>query len=164
MQRLKSNLPSAGWILLDALLALALWSVVGIALMMQARWTMVAQRNVWRQIQAIEWQADLFERMRLAQPEPPLTLDWGQTLSAGDCTQSPCNGTAWRDSLLADWQNGLLRDWPGVQTWLAPWSQDPRIWVVGIRWPEPGLAARELPINQQRCPPDWYCMLALGWP
>ncbi len=164
MQRLSPARGTAGFILLDALLALGLWSLMGMGLMMQARSVMVAQRSLWRQAQAIEWQADLFERIRLAHPLPPLVLQWGQQLQADDCIQSPCRLSAWRDSLLADWQRELAREMPGSQTWLAPWSEDPRIWVVGIRWPEAGMAERDLKINQQRCPADWHCLLAMGGP
>lgn len=161
---MRRNTSLKGWVLMDALLALGLWSLVGMALMLQARWAMVAQRTVWRQGQAIEWQTDLFERLHLAQPAAPTELTWGQVIQAGNCTDAPCTAEAWRDSLLADWQLRLTRDMPGAQTWLAPWSVEPRIWAVGIRWPETGRTARVLPINQQDCPHGWHCMVALGWP
>lgn len=164
MQRLKTPAQSRGWAMLDALLGLWLWSAIGIALMIQTHGFMGAQRSLWRQAQAIEWQADLFERLHLAQPSPPLALEWGQNVVAVNCSDAPCAALEWRDSLLADWQQHLQQEMPGAQTWLSAWVQDPRIWVVGIRWPQSGLAMRQLPVNQQVCPSGWACSVALGWP
>ncbi len=164
MQRLNTSRQHRGWAMLDALLALGLWSMTGIALMLQARATLSAHRLVWRQAQAIEWQSDLFERLRLAPGVPPVAIGWEQNLSASPCVSTACDLTQWRDSLIADWQMRLYRDMPGAQTLLAPWMADSRIWVVAIRWPQTGQASRTLPVNNLPCPANWYCSVALGWP
>ena len=57
--------PPKGWALLDAVLALAVWSSVGIGLMMQTHVAMQQQSAAWRYDQALQWQADVLERLRL---------------------------------------------------------------------------------------------------
>ena len=153
-----------GWAMVDALLALVFWSSTGLALMEQTRRLMAHQRSAWLLAQAAEWQTDVLERLRLAQAQGPARLPWGQTLSASACVDAPCSAWAWRESLLADWQTRLAREAPQVQTWLAPWSIDPRLQAVGLRWPEPGAQAQALPLNQEVCPKDWRCVSMLGWP
>ena len=106
---------------------------------------------------------DALERLRLAHSGLAVQLDWGQKLTATSCVDVPCKASAWRDSLLADWQTQLSREAPQVQTWLAPWADDPRLQVVGLRWPEPGAPAQVLPLNQLQCPADWRCVAMLGW-
>lgn len=150
--------------MVDALLALVFWSTWGLSLMAQTHRLMTQQRNAWLQQQAAEWQADALERLRLAHSGLAVQLDWGQKLTATSCVDVPCKASAWRDSLLADWQTQLSREAPQVQTWLAPWADDPRLQVVGLRWPEPGAPAQVLPLNQLQCPADWRCVAMLGWP
>ena len=57
MHQLTTTRPK-GWALLDALMAMALWSTVGIGLMLQTRHFITQQRSTWLQIQATEWLAD----------------------------------------------------------------------------------------------------------
>jgi hypothetical protein len=154
----------SGWAMVDALLALVFWSTTGLALMAQTQHLMAQQRSAWLIAQAPEWQADAFERLCLARSGQPLHLSWGQTLVAPACADSVCNALVWRESLLADWQIRLSREAPQVQTWLAPWTVDPRLQVVALRWPEPGAAAQTLPVNDLACPVDWRCVAMLGWP
>lgn len=153
-----------GWAMVDALLALVFWSGTGLTLMEQTRRLMAQQRSTWMHSQAVEWQADALERLRLAHNGSTVLLPWGQKLIATPCTDTPCQAQVWRDSLLADWQSQLAREAPEVQTWLAPWSVDPRMQAVGVRWPEPGAPAQALPLNGEVCPADWRCVSMLGWP
>ena len=163
MFRLKLAGLNRGWAMLEAIMALGLWGIVGTSLMMQTTQLMKTQHLTWREEGGIEWQADLFERLRMARSQAPIQLDWGQTLNAGSCVSTDCTGVQWRDSLVADWQTRLLRDWPQAQTRLMPWASDPRLQIVGIRWPDPDAVERNLPMNQV-CPAGWQCLLALGWP
>lgn len=153
-----------GWAMVDAMLALMVWSSAGLALMAQTQHLMAQQRNAWWLAQSAEWQADALERLRLARAAQPLQLAWGQTLSASPCTEAVCNAEDWRDSLLADWQARLAREAPGVQTRLDSWPVDPRLQVVALRWPEPGAAATGMPLTGLACPAEWRCVVMLGWP
>lgn len=153
-----------GLAMVDALLSLVIWSSAGLPLMVQTQHLMAQQRHTWWLAQSAEWQADALERLRLARTAQPLQLAWGQTLIASPCTDAVCDAEAWRDSLLADWQARLAREAPGVQTWLASWSVDPRLQVVALRWPEPGAAATGMPLTELVCPADWRCVVMLGWP
>jgi hypothetical protein len=150
--------------MVDALLALVFWSVSGLTLMAQTQRLMIQQRSAWMLTQAAEWQADAFERLRLARVGSPQLLSWGQAMSANACVDSVCNASDWRDSLLADWQTRLSREAPQVQTGLFPWAVDTRLQVVALRWPEPGAPSLSLPLNNEVCPPDWRCVVMLGWP
>ena len=162
MHQLKVTLPK-GWALLDALMALALWSTVGIGLMLQTRHFITQQRSTWLQIQATEWLADAIERLHLSQAGMPMQLDWGQTLHANTCMSSDCNPADWRNSLLADWQTRLGRDMPLAQAWFSPWSVDARLQVVGLRWPDPSATGASPPLITN-CPAGWQCLAALAWP
>ncbi len=166
LNTLTAKSPAAwrGWAMVDALLALVIWSSAGLALMAQTRDLMAQQRSTWLQAQASEWQTDLLERLRLAQTQAPVQWPWGQTLNGPPCVDAACDASAWRDSLLADWQARLAREAPQVQTWLAPWSVDPRLQAMVLRWPEPGAKAQALTLNQEVCPKDWRCVAMLGWP
>lgn len=46
---------------------------------------------------------------------------------------------------------------------LMAWPQDPRLQIVGLRWPDPTANEQNLSMNQV-CPAGWHCLLALGWP
>lgn len=169
MLGLKNPVPSGlsrgrGWAMVDALLALVFWSGIGLSLMAQTWRLMAQQRSAWMSSQAVEWQSDALERLRLAHGDTTVQLGWGQVLSTPPCIDSACRATDWRDGLLADWQSRLSREAPQVQTWLAPWSIDPRLQVVALRWPEPGTPAQPLPLNQEMCPAGWRCVSMLGWP
>lgn len=163
MQRM-SPARRPGWVTLDALLALGLWSALGLSLVWQTRALLVQQRQDWQQAQAADWLADGYERLRLAHLSGPHSLAWGQQVSGTDCISNECDPASWRDSLLADWQNRVVRDLPQAQTWLAPWSQDARLQVLGLRWPQRGTSAQKLPLNGETCPSDWRCLVALVWP
>ena len=150
--------------MIDALLALALWSSVGLGLMWGASQAIEQQGQTWRMSQAIEWQADLIERLRLARVQNPVQLSWEQKLSASACDTSACDANAWRDSLIADWQTRLKREQPQMQSWLDPWSVDARLQAVVLRWPQKNQPQRTLPLNNLACPADWQCLAFLGWP
>jgi hypothetical protein len=152
--------------MLDALMALALWSALGLGLMLQTRWAMVQQRANWSQSMALEWQIDLLERLHLSSPGTPISVDWGQKWGAGsaDCTSAECPAVAWRDSLLAEWQSRLGQELAQAQVWLAPWDKDARVQAMGVRWPERSAGMASVTLNQQSCPEGWRCMFALGWP
>ncbi|MDI9331266.1 MAG: hypothetical protein QM527_08155 [Alphaproteobacteria bacterium] len=153
-----------GWALLDALLALGLWSWLGLSLVWQTRALLQQYRLLAQQTVAGEYQADLFETLRLARATAPMGLGWGERMAGPDCVRIECDATAWRQSLLADWQQRLGRELPQGQTWLAPWSGDARIQAVAVRWPEAGAPARDMGVNGQICPEGWRCLVALGWP
>jgi Tfp pilus assembly protein PilV len=161
MQQLKA--PRPGWAMLDALIALVLWSTVGIGLMLQTRTLMLEQRSTWWQSQATEWLADALERLQLSQTGSPVQLDWGQNVSASSCSSADCNASDWRNSLLADWQTRLARDMPLAQTWFGVWSTDARLQVVGLRWPDPSASASSIALIGN-CPTGWQCLAALAWP
>jgi hypothetical protein len=163
MQRMNGK-RHTGWATLDALLALGLWSTLGLGLVWQTRSLWVAQRALWQQTAAAEWQADLFERLRLARSATPVVLSWGQSFQGGDCVQNDCDPNAWRNSLLADWQTRMRLDLPQAQAWLAPWSGNTQVQVLGLRWPERGVQMQNLPVNGETCPADWRCLVTLGWP
>ena len=163
MQRLM-KVTFFGWATLDALLALGLWSTLGLGLIWHMRTLWQAQSQLGQQALAAEWQADIYERLHLAGVRSPMLLEWGQKVSGGDCTQTDCDPVAWRDSLMSDWQTRMQREWPLAQAWLSPWSGDGRLQVVGLRWPERGQPAQALGVNGQTCPVDWRCVIALGWP
>jgi hypothetical protein len=152
-----------GWAMLDALMALALWSTLGIGLMMQTRHFIAQQRSTWLQIQATEWLADAFERLHLSQVGTPVQLNWGQTVSASACSSADCSPMDWRNSLLADWQTRLGRDMPMAQSWFSAWSIDPRLQVVGLRWPDPSATGTSTTLITN-CPAGWQCLAALAWP
>ncbi|MEY2622102.1 MAG: hypothetical protein RIT26_1922 [Pseudomonadota bacterium] len=153
-----------GWVTLDALLALSLWASLGLGMIWQTRAVLVQQRNLWQQTQALEWLGDLHERLRLARLAAPLSLGWGETVRGDDCSLRDCDPAAWRDHLLADWQNRLGQEWPQAQVWLAPWAADARLQASGLRWPERGSAAQGLKVNGETCPSGWRCVVTLGWP
>lgn len=153
-----------GWVTLDALLALSLWAALGLSMIWQTRALLAQQRNLWQQSQALEWLGDLHERLRLTRLSAPHRLAWGEKASGGDCSERDCDPTAWRDHLLADWQNRLGQEWPQAQAWLAPWANDARLQVSGLRWPERGSAAQSLKVNGETCPSGWRCVVTLGWP
>ena len=164
MRRLKKLTSMSGWALVDTLLALGLWSSMGLSLALQTRSWMVQQRYAWQHALATEWQADLFEVLRLASSERPVSLAWGERVSTVDCSSKECVASEWRNSLLAHWQDRMGHDLPQAQAWLAPWSIDPRLQAVGLRWPEAGAAPQVLSLNGELCPSNWRCVVALGWP
>jgi hypothetical protein len=145
-------------------MALAVWSSVGTGLFLGTQMLMQRQRSDWLQTQAVEWEADLFERLHLAHMQQPLRLDWGQTPPpGGDCQTSDCDATQWRDHLLADWFARWSRDMPQAQVWLAPWPSDGRLQMVVLRWPD-NTAMQQVLLPDQPCPTGWHCLMALGWP
>ena len=156
--------PPRGWALLDAVLALAVWSSVGIGLMMQTHVAMQQQSAAWRYDQALQWQADVLERLRLSRVHTPVVWALGERMTASSCTDAPCRASDWRDSLLADWQTRMRLDLPQAQAWLAPWSGNTQVQVLGLRWPERGVPMQNLPVNGETCPADWRCLVTLGWP
>ena len=164
MYGLKYFTVSGGWILTEALMALAIWSLAGTGLLITTQQWIQQQRSTWLQSQALEWQADLFERLRLARIEAPVRLEWGQNpTSSSACALADCDAIHWRDHLIADWFDRLTREMPQTQIWLAPWPVDGRLQMVVMRWPD----AAQAPPDQQpdpTCPPGWRCMTALGWP
>ena len=158
-----NRVPPKGWALLDAVLALAVWSSVGIGLMMQTHVAMQQQSAAWRYDQALQWQADVLERLRLSRVHTPVVWALGERMTASSCTDAPCRASDWRDSLLADWYTRLSREMPQVQVWMSPWASDPRLQLIGLRWPEATPSERLLPLNQT-CPVGWQCLVGLGWP
>ena len=113
--------------------------------------------------QALQWQADVLERLRLSRVHTPVVWALGERMTASSCTDAPCRASDWRDSLLADWYTRLSREMPQVQVWMSPWASDPRLQLIGLRWPEATPSERLLPLNQT-CPVGWQCLVGLGWP
>ena len=149
MLGLKHRVMTGGWILTESLMALAIWSSVGTGLLIATQQWIQQQRSTWLQSQALEWQADLFERLHLAHIQTPVRLEWGQVPGASsDCALADCDALHWRDHLVADWFGRLTREMPQAQIWLAPWPVDGRLQMVVMRWPD----AAQAPPDQKPDP------------
>lgn len=129
------RLPCRGWVLLEALFALALLDLGMWAALTMTQMGLYTQRQQLARETAMGLAQDLSQRMQLnATQLSAYAQRWGQgaSVASNDCQQSPCTAAQLAQWDVQMWRARLAHDLPSGDA--TVFASDPGWWGIVLAW------------------------------